>query len=136
MRFNLGITASRPRKIRFLRLSGDDRGRRAVEQLLQIGLQAVAVRFAKIGKFKRLQIALRRPQGKQHAHFGADRAAAHVKNHFHFDPFIQGRFQVQQSSGDGKLVQLAPSLPPIFQADQGKHRAREFHPWSPVCSLG
>src|ERR1700685_472833 len=100
-----------------LRFSGNNRGSGGVKQALQIRLQITAVFCSKVDKFERLKIALSRPHGKQHACLGAYGAFADVENHFDFDPLIQRRFEMQQSSGDRELVQLASSLPPVFQTN-------------------
>jgi len=97
-----------------------------LQELLKICLQIAAVLLAEVRKLKRLKIALRGPHGKKHSSLCAHCAAAHMEDHFHLDSLIQRLFQVQQSSCDRELVQLASGLTSIFQTNQGKDCACEF----------
>jgi hypothetical protein len=98
------------------------------QELFQVSFEFQTVIFTEVGEFKGLQTALGGPHGKKHSDLAAYRAAAYVKHHFCLDAFIERSVEVEQSSGEGKLMQSGPYLSSALQPDQSQNGSGQFDP--------
>ena len=88
--------------------------------------------FRQIDETEGLQPSLRSPHRKHHLGLFADRAFTQMKDQLHLQFFIEWLLDVHQSTAAGELMQFAPYLAPVRQANQRQYRTPQFNakrPW-------
>ena len=80
------------------------------------------------GEAEGLEATLCRPHVEDGLGTSAHRGGAEVKHDLHRDLFLQRFRQVQEPTGDGKLVQPGLHLAAIFHPEQGQNRAGQLDP--------
>lgn len=107
-----------------------------LKQFSDLTLQRNTILVTKIGKPKRLQVALRGPRRKQHRRSASYRAGPQVHGQVDLDSFVKAVGQFEQPSGNRNPKRLGPELPPIFELNRCRNsshqvdpRGADFSPW-------
>ena len=89
-----------------------------LEQFSDFSLQGETLFLPKIGESKRLQIALRSPDRKQHGRFASYRAGAQMHSQADGDSLVEAGGQFEQPSSNRNPEHLGPELASIFELNR------------------